>query len=130
MADAVNSITLYDGPHNAVLHFTNKSDGTGESLVQKVDVAALLGSNTKLYIEKIVYGTNVMAVEIYSGGAANVLLEVIPPNYSGEIEFCGAGYQGGLPMAGASPDGTLKFTTRGHTATATYAITLFLRKGK
>ena len=35
MADAVTSTTIQDGDRIAVIQFTNTSDGTGESAVQK-----------------------------------------------------------------------------------------------
>jgi hypothetical protein len=41
MADAVTSQTLVDNQTTAVMLFTNISDGTGESLVTKVNVANL-----------------------------------------------------------------------------------------
>ena len=41
MADAVPSQTIQDGDRIAVMKFTNISDGTGESAVNKVDVSAL-----------------------------------------------------------------------------------------
>ena len=40
MADTVTSHTIEDTPHKLVMKFTNTSDGTGESAVQKVDVSA------------------------------------------------------------------------------------------
>ena len=44
MADAVTSQTLADGDRIAVVKFTNISDGTGESSVEKVDISALAAS--------------------------------------------------------------------------------------
>ena len=44
MADAVTSQTLMDGERLAIMKFTNISDGTGESLVTKVNVANLAAS--------------------------------------------------------------------------------------
>ena len=41
MADAVTTQTIIDGPREAVLKFTNVSDGTGESAVAKIDVSTL-----------------------------------------------------------------------------------------
>jgi hypothetical protein len=69
MADTVTSQTIQDDDRNAVLKFTNVSDGTGESAVKKVDVSALaknsLGQTcTKVsqdYLE-IAQATNIMIV--------------------------------------------------------------------
>ena len=41
MADAVTTQIIQDGPRNAVIKFTNISDGTGESAVDKVIVGNL-----------------------------------------------------------------------------------------
>ena len=41
MADTVTSQTIQDGDRQAVVKFTNVSDGSGESAVKKVDVSAL-----------------------------------------------------------------------------------------
>ena len=46
MADTVTSQTIQDDERQAVLKFTNVSDGTGESAVKKVDVSAL-SANSK-----------------------------------------------------------------------------------
>ena len=41
MADALTSQVIQDGPRNAILKFTNVSDGTGQSLAVLVDVSTL-----------------------------------------------------------------------------------------
>ncbi|HCX14412.1 MAG TPA: hypothetical protein DGZ24_03750, partial [Rhodospirillaceae bacterium] len=68
MADVVTTKTIEDGPRTAVMHFTNVSDGTGESAVAKVDVSALSsdpagkGACTSVNIECIWYTTKGMGV--------------------------------------------------------------------
>ena len=41
MADALTSQVIVDGPRNAVLKFTNVSDGTGQTDAVLVDVSTL-----------------------------------------------------------------------------------------
>ena len=41
MADALTSQVIQDGPRNAVLKFTNISDGTGQAAAVLVDVSSL-----------------------------------------------------------------------------------------
>ena len=40
MADTVTSQTILNTPYRLVMKFTNVSDGSGESAVNKVDVSA------------------------------------------------------------------------------------------
>jgi len=60
MADTVTNVVSHDGARNYVLHLTNRSDGTGESAVTKVDVSTLTGPDgfstlTQLAVESIEY---------------------------------------------------------------------------
>ena len=69
MADAVTSQTLIDGPTQAVMKFTNISDGSGESAVKKVDVSALATNTngdacTEVTIERIWWQCIGMKVQI------------------------------------------------------------------
>lgn len=128
MADAVTATKLYDGPGMAVWHFTNVSDGTGESAVLKVDVSALVAAADEVAIAKISYATSGMAVDILCDADSDTLLFTCPADHSGEHEFLCYGAPGLKNNAGTGKTGDLKFTTRGHTAGDTYAITLWLRK--
>lgn len=43
MADVVDTIVVSDNPNRIVVRFTNRSDGTGETDVVKVDKSTLIG---------------------------------------------------------------------------------------
>jgi len=128
MADAVTSTTLYDGPQMAVMHFTNVSDGTGEAAVLKVDVSALTAPCDEVALAKIEYATSGMAVDILCDATTDTLLWTCPADHSGTHDFACHGAPGLKNNSGAGKTGDLRFTTRGHTAGDTYAITLWLRK--
>jgi hypothetical protein len=128
MADTVKVVTIYDGPQYCKIHMTNKSDGTGESLVVKVDPAALAGAPQEVAISKIAYGTTNMSVELYWDATTPELIMPIPPNYSGELEFMNYGMPGLTNWAGTGKTGKIKLTTKGAAAGTTYALTLWLRK--
>lgn len=126
MADAVTSQTLVDGPRNAVLKFTNVSDGTGESAVLKVDVSALQGAPSSVRIDKIHAATFGMAVNILWDADTDVTCFVVPTDCGGCFDFC---HFGGLKNnAGTGVTGDIRFTTIGHTAGDTYTIILELSK--
>ena len=68
MADAVTSQTLSDGDRIAVVKFTNISDGTGESSVEKVDVASLTSKAdgtacARVHIQQIWYSISGLRVD-------------------------------------------------------------------
>ena len=47
MTDTVTTQVVNDGPRNYTVILTNRSDGTGESAVTKVDISALVGPDGK-----------------------------------------------------------------------------------
>lgn len=126
MADAVATRSLVDGPRNAVLQFTNVSDGTGESAVVKVDVSALSGAPTKVRVDRIVYTTVGMSVNILWDATTPVLLASIPSDRSDHLDMKKAGGWQNPQTTGWTGD--IKFTTVGHTSGDTYSITLHLVK--
>ena len=80
MADTVTSQTILDTPYRLVMKFTNVSDGTGESAVQKVDVSAFTAGEqgatcTGVTIDRIYFVNDGMKVQILwdatTDGAAN-----------------------------------------------------------
>lgn len=126
MADAVTSQTIVDGPRNAVMKFTNISDGTGESAVTKVDVSALSGSPSRVRIERVHYDTDGMSVQILWDADSDVLALSIPQDESGTFDFCRFG--GITNNAGAGVTGDIKFTTVNHASGDTYNVTLEMVK--
>ena len=136
MADAVTSQTLADGDRIAVVKFTNISDGTGESSVEKVDISALAASNAGLTpalatIEQIWYDVGGMRVALEWNATTNVVAAVLggsaaAGNVSGHMDFRSFGDIKNTEASGV--DGDIDLTTSGHTNLDHYTIILELRK--
>lgn len=124
MADAVSSQTIIDGARNAVMKFTNLSDGTGESAVVKVDVSALQGAPSKVDIQKVHYNVNGMVVTMLWDATTDVrILEL-----SGYGCFDFRDFGGLTNNAGAGVTGDISFTTTGATSGDSYSIVLEMTK--
>ena len=125
MADAVTTTIIDNGAKNAVMHFTNVSDGTGESLVTKVDASSLSNPSTNTKILQIWYSLSGMDVDIFFVGAADTLGLTLSSTDSGHMDFRSFG---GLPATGGDPTGDLKFSTRSATLGDAYSITIAMKK--
>ena len=131
MADAVATQTIQDGERNAVLRFTNVSDGTGESNVVKVDVSALAKNSagqscTEVHIQRIYWATVGMSVKLDFDASTNVLAIGLPADSTGDeyYDSCSA-----IPNnAGSGKTGDILFSTTGHSSGDTYMIILELLK--
>lgn len=135
MADAVTSQTLFDDGGHVVIHFTNISDGTGESAVTKVDASTLVGgaSTTRYAVEKIAWSTVGMGFNLlWDADTDIVFFTTGNSNSQGEQDFTkgGTGPNGvGIKNnAGTGVNGDIKLTTVGHTSGDAYNLTLWLRK--
>ena len=136
MADAVTSQTLSDGDRIAVMKFTNISDGTGESSVEKVDISGFatnINGETpaRAHIEQIWYDVGGMRVALEWNATSNVVAAVLggsaaAGNVSGHMDFRSFG--GLKNNAGSGIDGNIDLTTHGHTAHDHYTVVLQLRK--
>ena len=136
MADAVTSQTLSDGDRIAVMKFTNISDGSGESSVEKVDVASLTTKAdgtacSRVHIEQIWYDIGGMRVSLEWNATSNVVAAVLggsaaAGNVSGHMDFRSFG--GLKNNAGGGIDGDIDLTTSGHTNLDHYTVVLQLRK--
>jgi hypothetical protein len=126
MADAVTSQTLFDGQKRAVMKFTNLSDGTGESAVLKVDVSALVGSPTRVAIERAWVSTAGMQVNLLWDATADVLALTFGTNISTMMDFSSFG--GITNDAGAGVTGDLLLTTFGHATGEGYVVILEMTK--
>ena len=136
MADAVTSQTLSDGGKTAIVKLTNISDGTGESSVEKVDVASLTTKAdgtacARVHIEQIWYDVGGMRVALEWNATTNVVAAVVggsaaAGNVSGHMDFRSFG---GIKNTLASGyDGEIDLTTSGHTNLDHYTVVLQLRK--
>jgi hypothetical protein len=133
MADAVTARIIVETRDEAIMVFTNVSDGTGESAVKKVDVSALSGSPTRVFIKSIQYMTSGMDVTILEDADTDVTLAVIGSRLavavSGRYDFMMKQEVGGLSLTEATGvTGDIMFTTTGHTAGDSYMIVLHLTK--
>jgi hypothetical protein len=126
MADAVTSQTLLDSARNAVMKFTNISDGTGESAVTKVTVANLSGAPSTVRINKMTVATFGMGVDVLWDATTDVLAIHVPADTVEEFDFSSFG--GIQNNAGSGVTGDIKFTTVGHSAADRYTIILELVK--
>lgn len=126
MADTVTSQTLYDGTRNAIMKFTNISDGTGESAVLKVDASTLVGSPTEVSIYKIEYSTQGMLVNLLWDATTDVLAFSLPTDMTDTLEFAQMG--GIWNNSGAGKTGDINITTVNHSLNDTYSIVLHLVK--
>ena len=136
MADAVTSQTLSDGDRIAVVKFTNISDGTGESSVEKVDISGFATNMhgetpARATIEQIWYDVGGMRVALEWNATTNVVAAVLggsaaAGNVSGHMDFRSFG---GIKNTLASGyNGDIDLTTHGHTSHDHYTIVLQLRK--
>ena len=120
MADSVTTQTLFSGEKRVVMAFTNVSDGTGESAVQKVDISALPGAPSAVRINKVAYSTFGMSVSVLFDHTADDRVLVLQGD--GCMDFTP---HGGLrDPASAGGTGDILFTTNGHTSGDTYTVVL------
>lgn len=124
MVDAVSSQTIIDSARNAVMKFTNLSDGTGESAVTKVDVSALNGAPTAVKIEKIHYNVQGMVATLLWDADTDVRCA----DLAGDGCFDFSSFGGLTNNGGAGVTGDVKLTTTGHTSGDSYTIVLEMVK--
>ena len=127
MADAVTTQTLLDGDRLVIQKFTNISDGTGESAVNKVIVANLAVNQfgqacTGVKINRIWANTHGMEVRILWDATTDVFCWMIPQNTTYDMSFDSFG--GLQNNAGTGKTGNVAFTTVDMTAGDMYTIVL------
>jgi len=127
MADAVTTQTLLDGDRLVIQKFTNISDGTGETAVNKVIVANLAVNQfgaacTGVKINRIWANTHGMEVRILWDATTDVFCWMIPQNNMYDMEFNSFG--GMTNNAGAGKTGNIAFTTSDASAGDMYTIIL------
>ncbi len=126
MADAVTTQILVDGPRNAVIKFTNISDGTGEVGVVKVTPSSLSGAPAEVAIDKVVYSNSGMGVEILWDATTPVTALLLAQFETDTLDFRDIG--GIKNNAGAGKTGNIKFSTVLPTLNDTYTVVLYLHK--
>jgi hypothetical protein len=128
MADAVATQVLFESGDALVVKFTNISDGTGEAAVTKVDVSALTPAASEVFIERIHWATDGMAVRILWDATADTVAWLLPASSEGCIDFTKTIAGRLVNDAGAGKTGDIQFTTVGHTSGDTYSVLMELRK--
>ena len=131
MADALTSQVIQDGPRNAILKFTNVSDGTGQALAVLVDVSTLSADPlTKqvcngVTLQSITYSNVGMGVELFWDATTNIPLLNLLTDWSDQLDFSDFG----IPNdAAAGKTGDILVTTSAATTGDTYTLVLTLTK--
>ena len=130
MADTVATQVLYDGAKQAIMKFTNASDGTGETTVKKVDVATLssyLGKAcSAVQIDRIYGLTHGMEVRLFWEATANGTILTVPQNVMQTMSFDDFGGLDNNTTTGKT--GNILFSTLDASAGDAYTIILVMRK--
>jgi len=120
MSDSINTYALVKSSPRSVFLFNNRSDGTGETNVQKIDISDLPGAPTKIKINKIIWSVSGMAVQIMFDHTANDTAIILTGE--GELNLCGLG--GIVDPASAGGTGDILFSTLNADADDGYSIIL------
>ena len=127
MTDTVTATTVFNSPRKLIRHLTNRSDGTGESNVVKLDRSAFTGPDGTepgyLVIEKIVYDVSSMRVLLTWDHTTDEVIAVLQGH--GVLDWRSVG---GLKDTEAGGDGDILLTTANQASGDGYDITLYVRK--
>lgn len=129
MADTVTVKKLFDSVDRTEYEFTNISDGTGESAVQKIDISSLVNSVTNEPVTSLaiidadweVNGFNYVQVLWDHTSDVQALLAI----HSGFVDYSEIGYS---QDTGSGGTGDILITTSGGAANSTYRIRIAFRK--
>lgn len=127
MVDVVSSQTLLDGDRLAIFKFTNISDGTGETNVDKIIVSNLAKNAygqacTGVKINKVWHSTHGMEVRIQFSASSPAFAWVLPQNTAYHQDF--ASFGGLTNNAGAGKTGNVSFTTADASAGDMYSVVI------
>lgn len=129
MADAVTSKTIFNGSKKLIMHFTNKSDGTGESSVVKVDKSTFIGPNglepSSIAIDKIEGVVNGGILTIQANHTSTLTLAQLNPGGRIKLDFTASG---GLQTSAAGGTGDIEFTLPASLTAGGYDLILTMRK--
>ena len=131
MADAVTSQTLVDNQTTAVMLFTNISDGTGESLVTKVNVAnlapnALGQACTGVSVNRIHTSCHGLEFRLFWGASSNVFFFGSSQNSQYSFDF--ANFGGMRNNASTGKTGNILLSTADQSLGDTYTLVLEMTK--
>ena len=128
MADTVSTQTITDvAGSKTVMKFTNKSDGTGESLVEKMTSANLNHLSTSTKIARVIYSVNTTdpkgSVEILFEGTTNATALFL--SGQGTIDLQTPAIQ--IANNAGTPTGDILFSTHHVVNGDSYSIILEVR---
>ena len=131
MADSPTSQTLVDDQTTAVMLFTNVSDGTGESLVTKVNVAnlavnALGQACTGVSVQKIHTACHGMEFRLFWDATTDVIFFASAQNNQFTFDFTSFG--GLRNNSGAGKTGNILLSTFDQSLGDTYTLVLEMTK--
>ena len=130
MADTVATQLIYDGAKQAIMKFTNASDGTGETAVKKVDVTTLSTYQGKacsgVDIDRIYGLTHGMQVRLLWEATTNGTILTVPQNVMETMSFDDFGGLNNNTTTGKT--GNILFSTLDTSSGDSYTIILVLRK--
>ena len=130
MADTVATQLIYDGAKQAIMKFTNASDGTGETAVKKVDVTTLSTYQGKacsgVDIDRIYSLTHGMQVRLLWEATTNGTIMTVPQNIMDTMSFDDFGGLNNNTTTGKT--GNILFSTLDASSGDTYTIILVMRK--
>lgn len=129
MADAVKVTTIFNGASKLIVHCINKSDGTGESSVIKVDKSTFTGPNglepSSIRIDKIEGVVNGGILTIQANHTSTLTLAQLNPAGRICLDFSASG---GLQTAGSGGTGDIEFVLPASLTSGGYDIILHMRK--
>ena len=128
MADTVTSQTIADVTGSkTVMKFTNFSDGTGETLVTKMDASALNHASSSTKIARVIYSINTTdpkgSVEILFDGDTNASALFL--SGQGTIDLQTPAIQ--IANNAGTPTGDILFSTHNFVANDSYSVILGVR---
>ena len=135
MADTVTVKQLSDTRRHCVYEFTNRSDGTGESAVKKVDIADLIGTSgattgddrpTSLSIIRADYETSFSSVTLLWDRQPTDEVALVMEG-EGSVDFTEIGGKHD-PKRGQDGTGNILLTTVGTTSGMAYSIRVKFKK--
>jgi hypothetical protein len=131
MPDAVTSQTLVDNQTTAIILFTNISDGTGESLVTKVNVANLAANAlgqacTGVSVQKIHTACHGMEFRLFWDATTDVIFFASAQNDQYTFDFSNFG--GLRNTSGTGKTGNILLSTADQTNGDTYTLVLEMTK--
>lgn len=124
MVDTVTSQKLVDGHRNVVYKLTNKSDGTGESSVKKIEVVNLEPQPGEVRIDWIEYDIGDMEVELLWEGTPDKTIVKLASG-QGVLDHR---HHGGLPNNADNKTGNILLTTSNAISGSSYSLIIGMVK--